>query len=408
MLTDNLHIIIINDFAYINGGAGQIALNSAISLAKKGYSVTLFTAVLPIMPELCTNNLKVVCTNQHEILNNPNRLKAAIQGIWNFKSARLMSQLLQTLNPSHTIIHVHSWTKALSSSIIRKAIRKGFKVVCTLHDYFTACPNGGFFNYPENEICHLKPLSIECLLENCDARSYSQKLWRFGRQLVQKKIGLIPRKIHHFITVSKFSRSILEPFLPLNAKIYEVENPIDITKGESTNVEKNTSFIFVGRLSKEKGPDLFAKAASILEYEAIFVGDGELRRNVLQIYSSAKVTGWLLHNRVIEQLKSARALIFPSKCYETQGMVVLEAASLGIPAIVADTSAAREMVINGETGLWFKGGNSEDLIEKMNILNTPDKAKKMGQKAYDVFWSNPPTMEKHVEELEKVYKDILY
>ena len=41
-------IIILNDFAYVNGGASQVALSSALGLAQAGYDVTLFTAVQPI------------------------------------------------------------------------------------------------------------------------------------------------------------------------------------------------------------------------------------------------------------------------------------------------------------------------------------------------------------------------
>ena len=34
------------------------------------------------------------------------------------------------------------------------------KFVVTAHDYFLACPNGGFYNYSEGRHCNLKPLSL--------------------------------------------------------------------------------------------------------------------------------------------------------------------------------------------------------------------------------------------------------
>ena len=41
---------------------------------------------------------------------------------------------------------------------------------------------------------------------------------------------------------------------------------------------------------------------------------------------------------------------------------------MGIPAIVPDTCAAREQVVDCVTGLWFRGGNSDDLQQKMEYL----------------------------------------
>ena len=66
---------------------------------------------------------------------------------------------------------VAGWTKALSSSVFDVAFKMNFKVVLTLHDYFTACPNGGYFDYKENKICKRKPLSWKCIKCNCDSNS---------------------------------------------------------------------------------------------------------------------------------------------------------------------------------------------------------------------------------------------
>jgi len=400
-------IVIINDFAHINGGAGQVALSSAVALAEQGYSITLFCAVAPIMEELQHRNLRIICTKQHEILRDPNRFRAAVQGIWNFKAARVMAALLGTLDSSRTVIHLHSWTKALSSSIVKVALGRGFKVICTMHDYFLACPNGGFFNYPENSICQLSPLSIKCITKNCDVRSYPQKLWRVSRQMVQENLGRMPKGINDFIAVSAFSKAILEPFLPKNARVNVVANPIDVPKSESVNISENNAFVFIGRLSREKGAVLFARAAAMLGLQAVFVGDGPLRDEILNIYPSAIITGWLPRIEVNNLINTARALVFPSVWYETLGLVVLEAAARGVPAIVSDTSAARDIVMDKETGLWFKGGDLDDLINKIGVFQDGVAARKMGQMAYQRYWGNPCTMEKHLEKLINVYRMIL-
>jgi glycosyltransferase involved in cell wall biosynthesis len=336
-----LNVVIINDVANVNGGTAQVALSSAIGLAKKGYSVTLFSAALPIMPELENYpNLKVINLNQYQIIDDPNRIRASIQGLWNFKAYYCLKNLLSTFDPKTTIVHVHGWTKALSSSVLRQAIKKRFRVVLTLHDFFLACPNGGFFNYQTQKICPLKPLSRACVLANCDVRSYPQKLWRVARQVVQNTFGQM-LGIKHFITISELNESILRPYLPPNSQVYRISNMINIEQEQQVDVYHNSQFTFVGVLSPHKGVKLFTQAARQLGCELTFVGEGRCRGEIASIYPRANITGWVSNSEVQKYLKSARVLVFPSLWYETQGLVVPEAAALGIPAIVADTSAAR-------------------------------------------------------------------
>ena len=344
---------------------------------------------------------------QHDILEDPNRIQAAARGIWNISAAHAIAQLLDTLDPTKTIVHVHSWTKGLSSSVVRAAIDMDFIVVCTMHDYFLACPNGGFFNYPEKSICKLDPLSGACIIKNCDSRSYSQKLWRVARQVVQQHIGFLPKGVKNFISVSDFSESILKHYLPVGAEIYRVNNPIEIEKDDPVAPHKNNAFVFIGRLSMEKGCHLLAKAGAILEVETIFVGDGICRDDLLRINPSAFITGWLDRDNMKAYLAKARTLVLPSLWYETQGLVVLEAAAMGIPAIVPDTSAARDWVDDGVTGLWFKGGDSDDLAKKMMLLKNNKFAEKAGKAAYEKYWSHAATMQTHVSELLSCYYRVL-
>jgi glycosyltransferase involved in cell wall biosynthesis len=405
---DPLDIVIINDNAHVNGGAGRIGLSGGLALAKHGHQVTVFSAVGPVMPELLAEkNIKVICTQQYEILHDPNRLRAMIQGIWNFQAKQKMEQLLKSLDPKRTIIHIHTWSKALSSSVVQIALQKNFKVVITLHDYLIACPTGTLFNHPKQEICTLTPMGMECIRENCDTRNYGHKVWRVSRQFVQDKYGMFPRELKHFITYSQLSRSVLEPFIPKDATIHTVESPIPIEQRPPISVLNNTAFTFLGRLVKEKGASLLAEAAHRLQVEATFVGDGDCREAILQLNPHAKITGWIQPKDTVHYLQQARALVLPSLWYEGQPLVVAEATARGIPAIVPDTCAAREKVVDGVTGLWFKGGSVEDLTQKMAILQDPQVAACMGLAAYEHYWADPLTPERHVENLERVYAQML-
>ncbi len=402
-----LNVVVVSDFAHVEGGNTAVALSSAIGLAGMGHRVTLFSAIPPVDPTILENGVRVVCTSQHAIGSDPNRIRALIQGIWNWRAARSMGDTLQGLDPRNTVIHVHGWSKSLSSSVIRIALSRKFRVVCTLHDYFSACPNGSFFNYPKNQVCRLQPLSGACVASQCDRRHYGHKLWRVVRQFVQNRFGGMPRDIRHFIMVSEFSGQILKPFLSPGSMIYHVQNPVQASYAEPIDVRSNSAYVMVGRIAQEKGPRLFAEAAHKLGYEAVFVGEGEGRAEVLRICPTARMTGWLSREEVLKQLREARVLVYPSLWYETDGLAVREAAALGIPVIVSDGSAARASVIDGVTGLWFKAGDREDLENKMSAMRDHERVARMGLAAHAHYWEKPRTLERHVKELEETYRKVL-
>lgn len=305
--------------------------------------------------------------------------------------------MLKKLDKKTTIIHVHGWTKALSSSIFDIAFKMNFKVVLTLHDYFAACPNGGYFNYQKNEICKLKPMSIKCIKCNCDSRNYIFKIYRVIRQFVQNKIVKLNKKIENVITISELSEKILKETLGKNTQITRIYNPIDLDENiEKIDPTRNKYFLYVGRISKEKGVDLFCKAITRLGYEGIVVGDGDERKRLEKEYPNIKFTGWKNKNEVKQYMKGARALIFPSRWYETAGLTVLETQTLKIPAIVSKYCAASEFIEEGKNGFLFE--NFEQLKKNMMKLET---------QTLQVTLSNDFSFKKYLNDLKKLYGEII-
>jgi glycosyltransferase involved in cell wall biosynthesis len=398
------NIVIVNDFGSINGGAAQVAIHTALGLARLGYRVYYFCAVPPVDRELAANsNIQVVCTQQADLLSSGSRFLAALQGLWNRKSARQFGQLLATLSPEETVIHVHGWTKALSHSILYAAQRKKFLMVLTLHDYFIACPNGGFFNYPRQQNCPLRALSVPCILTHCDSRNYAHKLWRVVRGELQKYIAKVPAGIKYYISVSHKSEDILAPYLPKNAKVFHLRSPVSITKDSRIMAEENRFLLGIGRLSPEKGFSLLAQSAAELEKEVVFIGEGEKKEELQKINPKATFTGWLSPEEIREKMKEARVLVFPSLWHETQGLVVQEAAANGIPALVSDSSAASELIENNVTGVLFRSNDLEDLKEKLHLFDDDVFVQRLSQNAYEKFWANNPSESDYFGSLVSTY-----
>lgn len=402
-----MNVVIINDYAYVEGGVSQVALSNAMELAEQGCTVTLFAAVGPADSTLAHPRLRVVCTEQYDILRDPNRGRAVAQGLWNRKSSAMLSKLLADMRPEDTIIHVHSWTKAHSSSVIRVCLDRGFSVVCTMHDYFAVCPNGGFFNFQAQKTCTLKPMSAACICSNCDNRRMAHKQWRVLRQVIQHRFGDFPHGVKDFVAISDFSVKVIQPFLPPGSRLHRVGNPISIEKTEPVAVGGNRYVAAIGRIAPEKGPLLFGDAVRASRSEGLYIGDGELKEALHEVNPALTVTGWVSHDEVIARLRQSRVLVHASYYYETYGLAVHEAAAMGIPAIVSDTCAARDLVINGVTGLWFKGGDVQDLTRKIIMMKDDRRVHRMGRAAYERYWRNPARPADQAGRLRDVYEHIL-
>lgn len=393
MKNNELNVIVVNDFNYIQGGASKVAIDTAKLLYENNVNVTLFSAT----HKENNYNFKQVCTNQKECLKDG--LRGALRGIYNFKVKKEFTKLLNSFDRKNTIIHVHGWTKSLSSVIFKVAARKKFKIVLTLHDYFTSCPNGGFYNYQKCEICHKNSLTLDCIKTNCDSRNYFVKVYRCIRQFVQK---INMKDLKNYIYISDFSKNILSK--NLDGNFYKLYNPIPKEKKDIIDITKNDYYVFVGRIDKEKGVELFCEAMERLNKKAKVIGDGTLRESLKDKFKNIDFVGWKNSEEVEEYMMGAKALVFPSRWYEGAPLTILESLALGLPCVVSDKCAAIDFINDGN-GMSFDG-TVEDLIEKIKIYETKN-LKKLSQSAYDNYWKDPFDINKYYKNLIKIYKKIV-
>lgn len=370
------NIIIVNDFNYTQGGASKVAIEVANLLAKeKKYNIYFFSGCSNGTSEL-DSDITNICYNQKENLEDKNKLLGAFRGIYNLKAKKEFKKLLNKLDNEETIIHVHGWTKVLSSSVFSIARKKKFSIVLTLHDYFYACPNGSFFNYNKNAVCGKKPMSFGCLCCKCDSRNMFFKFYRYIRQIVQNRV--FKKSVKNIITISDFQENILKKYFSKNINFERINNPIDLDNNKvKVDVKNNKYYLFVGRLTRGKGADVFCQAIHNLNKKGIIVGSGEKEDELKEKYPDIEFAGWKNATEVKEYMKNAYALVFPSLWYEAAPLTPLEAMQYGVPCICSNCCAAIEH-INDKTGLSFdpyKDGDLEKTIleyEKMNIDKLSD------------------------------------
>jgi glycosyltransferase involved in cell wall biosynthesis len=398
-------VVVLNDFCHVQGGASKVALDEAIALAAAGIKVIFMGAVGPVAPALAASGARVICLDQPQLADPAHAARAAVQALWNRRAYTTMRALLEGLDRRRTVVHLHGYTKALTTTPMLAARRAGFAALCTLHDFFSACPNGAFFDYRRQEPCGRTALGPNCVLYNCDKRHPAHKAYRVVRGFAQRGLADFPETVGDYVTLSHRSAELLGRYLPAAARLYALENIIEVPRAAPVEVGGNRELAVLGRLDSEKGVLLAAEAARQAGLPITFIGDGPLRGAVEAL--GGRVTGWLPAEAAWRALETARCLLFPSLWYETYGLVVSEAAARGIPAIVSNISAAAERVVDGETGWVFSSGNGAALARALAALGDDAAVRAAGQAAYRRFWAAPPDRARHTRQLLDIYRTVL-
>ena len=406
MPSDINTVIVLNDFCTVQGGASRVAIDEAVALAAQGLEVIFLGAAGPIGPELRASAVRTLCLEQFELTDVGRHPGVALQGLWNGVAGRRMRLLLGGLDPADTVVHLHGYTKAITTSPLRAALSAGFPVIHTLHDYFAMCPSGNYYDYVREQPCRLAGMSAACVTTRCDKRNHAHKLYRVARGALQRWPGLMPSGIEDFIALSRHSEQLLRPRLPPGARVHHLGNIVDVTRQPPVDVERNRSLLFIGRLDPEKGVQVLLDAADRANVSLVFVGDGPLRA-AIEARGRHRVTGWLPAGQVQNELRHARCLVFPSRWHETFGMVVSEAAAMGVPAIVSDVSGAAERVRDTVTGLVFRSADADALASCLEHTRDAARMAAMGVNAWSAFWAAPPTREQHVRGLVAIYQRML-
>lgn len=397
------NLIVVSDFGCVNGGNSKVAIQTALAIKEKEINVSFFCGTEPIDDELVRRSVDIVCLQQQDIYEGNNRVKGIVQGIWNKKAEKSFYDNYKAFNKNTTVVHFHGWLRVLSASVIYIAAKMGFKIYFTLHDYNLFCPNGSLYIFPKNEICNYQPLSSKCILCNCDRRKYIHKLYRVLRLLSQK---YAQHKIQtcYLITISEQNNRLCKQYYN-NVHVRMIKNPTDTTLPERVKVERNRVFLFIGRISEEKGIRLFCEAVTIGGYEGIVLGDGYLLDELKSKYKNINFIGWCQKENIAAYIKKARALVFPSLWYEGAPLVIMEMLQYGIPCIVSDVSSATEEIRDGENGYIFKSNNKDDLLKAMKKVMDEQNLEQISINAQNSFVCNRISMDLYSEELLEFYRE---
>lgn len=197
-------------------------------------------------------------------------------------------------------------------------------------------------------------------------------------------------------------------------------NPeLPIVQTESTKIRKTRvfTFIFIGRLVRDKGINELVKAFAQLNVQypctrLLLVGSYEEKLDPLypetlaQIKNNKSIEAVGRQGDVRPWLAASDVFVFPSY-REGFPNVVIEAGAMGLPSIVTDINGSREIIIDGRNGLIIPPRSIDSLYRTMEMFVTdPELARRLAVEARPLIASR--FEQSYVRRcLKEYYKEIL-
>ena len=221
---------------------------------------------------------------------------------------------------------------------------------------------------------HNRPNYLEYFLKTLKAKIvlyfHNDPLTMIGSKSKNQRINLF-NKSYKIIFNSEWSKKRflngLDKVFSKSEKlivIYQSTNKVKI----NLNKKKNW-IIFVGKLNRAKGYDLFGKAVlKILNkfpnWKAIAIGD-EPREKLIFTHKNLKKLGFLKHEKVLDIFTKTSIAVACSRWNEPLGRTGLEASSRGCAVIISNRGGLPETITNGI------------IIKRLNELNVYNSIKKL-------------------------------
>jgi glycosyltransferase involved in cell wall biosynthesis len=328
---------------------------------------------------------------------------------FNIGSYRATRQKIKAFKPD--IVHIHNLHFAASFSIPYALKAEDIPFVTTLHNFRYICPSATLFhrNKPFTDSIRQR-FPWTAVRQGVYKDSRLLTFWLAFSMSLHRRLGTLDLCSRYIVLSEHAKKLFLSCPIGLDAeKLVIKQNFCDPSPVKGTH--DNDHFLFVGRLSEEKGIatllDAFARSA----HKIRIAGDGPLKEEVIRyagLFPNIEYVGLLEKKEVLSLLSECTALIFPSVWPEGMPMTIIEAFSCGTPVIASRLGVMESMITNGSNGLHFEAGNGTDLLNKLHRWADMNLTERAGfyenaLATFDKYY----TPEKNFELLSDIYTDAI-
>lgn len=362
-----MKVLIVNKFYYPRGGDCIYSLNLEKMLTANGFEVAFFSMEYP---ENIDSKYSTYFAPQVDFSGGVSAKIAAVKRTLGMGDIVCrFKKILEDFRPD--IVHLNNIHSYISPVVGEMAKKAGCRVLWTLHDYKLLCPAYSCLrNGKPCELCFndkLQVLKTRCMKGSLAASAVAYleaKKWNKKR---------LEKFTDAFICPSNFMKTKMLQGGFSEDKLKVVCNfidPVKLTQLESLDcTSKEDYYVYVGRLSPEKGAETLLKAASTLPFKLKIAGGGPLKEELQAKYASENIEflGHLDAISVANLISHAKFAVIPSEWYENNPLSVIETLCAGTPVIGAEIGGIPELVTD-KVGLTYQPGNVEGLTSCINEM----------------------------------------
>ncbi len=404
-----MRILLADKYWYLKGGAERVVFETKKLLEANGDAVSAFAMRDPKNEASPWERFFVSPVMTSGEMPLKESLRTAGRMLWSFEAAKKFGKLLDEAKPD--VVHAHNIYHQISPSILAVAKKRKIPVVMTLHDYHLVSPNYGMFDRGQVVEPDPKHPYWDTFRRRLVDGSASKSALSAFEGWLHRLLGVYG-SVAKFVVPSAFAKGMMLRYGVEEKRLEVVPHFIDLA-GRVPRYESEARVVFVGRLSAEKGVDVLMRAMKkVRGLTCAVIGDGPEKAKLVALAEELKLenveTLGALHGADLDrEIARAKAVVIPSRSYETFGLTALEAYAHGKPVIAARVGALPEVVREAKTGLLFEPGDHDDLAAKLNWLSGEyARAAAMGREGRRLAETeyNPGL---HLGRIHKVYKDAL-
>ncbi len=328
-----------------------------------------------------------------------NLVRTAAGAVWSRAAIREVDRKIGTFAPD--VVHVHNLFPMLSPAVLRVA-RSHAAVVMTLHNYRLLCLPATFLR--DGRVCEdcLGRTPWPGVVHRCYRGSLPGSVTLAASLSLHRGLRTFAR-VSRFLPVSEFvRRKYVEAGFPAERLRVKSNFAWSVFPRDGPGDE----FVFLGRLSPEKGVRTLVEAWRRTSARLLIVGDGPERQRLEAVApANVEFAGLVEPSRVPDILREARALLLPSTWYEAQPRVILEAFAAGVPVIASRIGGLAELVDERSGSLVLSGDPAAWAAAAERLLDDAESVR-LGDGAYRA-WRERYSPERGLEALEDVYREAI-
>ncbi len=374
-------LMLAQSFAPVIGGEERIVEDLSGELVRRGHEVSVATLRQPAgepAPRADGVELRLLESSVHRIPGVPvdEERRYAPPGP-DPLTVRDLRRVIREQRPD--VVHAHNW---LAHSYLPLDRRRGPAFVLSLHDYSLVCATKRFFF--RGGVCD-GPSARKCLAHSLDFYGPGKgTMVAAGMALGEPWLR---RRVDMFLPVSTAVRDLSgigpgDPHRVVPNFIGELPPPPVADDSRLDALPDEPYLMYFGDVTEDKGVGALVDAYAELDGPPPLVLVGRELIDDLPDVSGLHVLGPLPHPLAIEALRRSLFAVAPSLLPESFGIVALEAAAAGKPAVVSDIGGLKDVVVDGETGFTVPPGDVDALrVALRRLCDDGDLRARMGSAA---------------------------